>query len=247
VATLWLLVSVMALAFATVSWLAGAKLHGGHAAAIGLVAAELSLVVAIATLFSAFTTPLLASRFSGGLFLAGHLSRDLRALGAQSTRPWCARRPRRSTACSGPAGLISIQAAWLRSRRVTRLPLARARPPGLAARRHDLRTQRLQIGGSADVKPDLTGELVVSRARVLGGIVGSFLNVRSTASRAASRPCDPPRTARVRAPGAPVGERALSYWLRGRRGLRVIPLRYPAVECATGVFSQRSSAARPHR
>jgi len=84
VATLWLLVAVMALAFAAVSLLAGAKLHGGHAAAIGLVAAEVSLVVAIATLFSAFTTPLLASLFSCGLFLAGQLSRDLRALGAQS-------------------------------------------------------------------------------------------------------------------------------------------------------------------
>ena len=84
VATLWLLVAVMALAFVVVSLLAGAKLRGGHAAAIGLVGAELSLVVAIATLFSAFTTPLLASLFSCGLFLAGHLSRDLRGLGAQS-------------------------------------------------------------------------------------------------------------------------------------------------------------------
>jgi len=86
VATLWLLVAVMALAFVGVSALAGARIQPGHAAALLLVAGELSLVAAVATLFSAFTTPLLASLFSCGLFLAGHLSRDLRALGAQSDR-----------------------------------------------------------------------------------------------------------------------------------------------------------------
>jgi ABC-type transport system involved in multi-copper enzyme maturation permease subunit len=84
VATLWLLVAVMALAFVGVSALAGAPVHSGHAAALLLVGGELSLLAAVATLFSAFTTPLLASLFSCGLFLAGHLSRDLRALGAQS-------------------------------------------------------------------------------------------------------------------------------------------------------------------
>jgi len=52
------------------------------AAALSLV--ELGIVTALVILFSAFTTPLLASLFSCGLFLAGHLSRDLRALGAQS-------------------------------------------------------------------------------------------------------------------------------------------------------------------
>jgi ABC-type transport system involved in multi-copper enzyme maturation permease subunit len=84
VTTLWLQVAVMAVAFVIVSVAAGAPLGAGHAAAIGLLAVELSLVVGIATLFSCFTTPLLASLFSCGLFLAGHLSRDLRALGAQS-------------------------------------------------------------------------------------------------------------------------------------------------------------------
>jgi ABC-type transport system involved in multi-copper enzyme maturation permease subunit len=84
VATLWLLVAVMALAFVGVSALAGAPVHLGHAAALLLVGGELSLLAGVATLFSAFTTPLLASLFSCGLFLAGHLSRDLRALGAQS-------------------------------------------------------------------------------------------------------------------------------------------------------------------
>lgn len=84
VATIWLQVAIMAGAFVAVSRLAGAPLHGGHAAAIALAGVECALVVAVATLFSAFTTPILASLFTTGIYLAGHLSRDLHELGAQS-------------------------------------------------------------------------------------------------------------------------------------------------------------------
>ena len=45
---------------------------------------ELMVMVAVATLFSAFTTPTLASLFTVGVYLLGHLSRDLRALGQQA-------------------------------------------------------------------------------------------------------------------------------------------------------------------
>ena len=38
-------------------------------------------MAAIATLFSAFTTPMLAALFATGLYVLGHLSRDLRGLG----------------------------------------------------------------------------------------------------------------------------------------------------------------------
>ena len=38
----------------------------------------------LATFFSAFTTPMLAALFSVGIWMIGHLSRDLRALGEQS-------------------------------------------------------------------------------------------------------------------------------------------------------------------
>ena len=41
-------------------------------------------MVAIATFFSAFTTPMLASCFSTGLWVVGNLTRDLRDIGAQS-------------------------------------------------------------------------------------------------------------------------------------------------------------------
>ena len=45
---------------------------------------ELVVIVALATFFSAFTSPLLASLFTLGIWGAGHLSRDLYALGQQS-------------------------------------------------------------------------------------------------------------------------------------------------------------------
>ena len=83
-ATLWLQIAVMALCFAGVSALAGAPLDAGHAAAFVGIAAEVAVVVAIALVFSSFTTPMLASLFTAGTWLIGHLSRDLRALGAQS-------------------------------------------------------------------------------------------------------------------------------------------------------------------
>jgi ABC-type transport system involved in multi-copper enzyme maturation permease subunit len=82
--TLWLQIAVMGVGFVVVSWLAGAPVGPVHAAALGLVGAEIAVVVAIALLFSAFTSPMLASLFSAALWLIGHLSRDLRNLGAQS-------------------------------------------------------------------------------------------------------------------------------------------------------------------
>ena len=82
--TVWLQLGLMALAFGVVSSLAGAPLGAGHAVAIALIGLELMLLVAIATFFSAFTTPMLAALFTVGLWMIGHLSRDLRALGEQS-------------------------------------------------------------------------------------------------------------------------------------------------------------------
>lgn len=84
VATIWLQVLVMGLAFAAVSLLAGAPLGIGHAQALGLAAIELAVVVAFSTLFSSFTTPMLAALFTTGLYALGHLSRDLRDLGSHS-------------------------------------------------------------------------------------------------------------------------------------------------------------------
>ena len=82
--TVWLQLGLMALAFALVSWLAGAPLNLGHGLAIVLIGLELMVLVAIASFFSSFTTPMLASLFTVGLWLIGHFSRDLHALGEQS-------------------------------------------------------------------------------------------------------------------------------------------------------------------
>lgn len=82
VATLWLQVAVMTACFVSVSLLTGAPLGSGHAVAIGLAAIELAVLVAVATLFSSFATPFLAACYSVGLYLVGHVTRDLRALGS---------------------------------------------------------------------------------------------------------------------------------------------------------------------
>ena len=84
VATLLLQLLIMAAGFVAVSLLAGAPVGPGHAAALLGVAAEAMVVTAVALLFSSFTTPMLASLFTAGIWAIGRLSRDLRALGEQS-------------------------------------------------------------------------------------------------------------------------------------------------------------------
>ena len=79
--TVWLLLITMGAAFALVSLGAGAILDAGHLKALFLIGVELMLIVAIATLFSSFTTPMLSALFTLGLYVLGHLSQDLHALG----------------------------------------------------------------------------------------------------------------------------------------------------------------------
>jgi ABC-type transport system involved in multi-copper enzyme maturation permease subunit len=74
VLTIWMQMAVMIAAFAAVSLVT----------AFFLMAIELALVVALATLFSSFTTPMLASFFSAGIWFVGHLTRNLRDIGANS-------------------------------------------------------------------------------------------------------------------------------------------------------------------
>ena len=84
VTTLWIQLAVMSAGFVRVSWATGAPLDSGHAIALGLTALELAVLVAIATLFSSFATPFLAACYSVGLYMVGHMTRDLRALGAMA-------------------------------------------------------------------------------------------------------------------------------------------------------------------
>ncbi|MCG8588201.1 MAG: ABC transporter permease [Proteobacteria bacterium] len=84
VLTLWLQLGIMSVAFFLVSTLAGAPFDLGHVAALALVGFELMVMVAVATLFSVFATPLLASLYSAGIYCVGHVTRDLVELGARS-------------------------------------------------------------------------------------------------------------------------------------------------------------------
>lgn len=84
VTTLWVQLAVMSAGFVIVSWATGAPLDSGHAIALGMTALELAVLVAIATLFSSFATPFLAACYSVGLYMVGHVTRDLRALGAMA-------------------------------------------------------------------------------------------------------------------------------------------------------------------
>jgi ABC-type transport system involved in multi-copper enzyme maturation permease subunit len=82
---IWLQMAIMAAFFVGVSLATGAPLGVSHAAMFLLTAVELAVVVAIATLFSSFTTPMLASFFSCGLWGMGHLTRNLRDHGAEAS------------------------------------------------------------------------------------------------------------------------------------------------------------------
>ena len=84
VLTIWMQMAIMVAAFVSVSLATGADLNAGYAAALLLTGVELAVMVAVATLFSAFTTPMLASFFSGGVWVVGNLTRDLREIGARS-------------------------------------------------------------------------------------------------------------------------------------------------------------------
>ena len=85
--TIWMQMAVMVAVFAAVSLATGAPLGKAHAAAFLLSAVELALVVAVATFFSAFTSPMLASFFAVGVWVAGNLTRNLRDIGASSELP----------------------------------------------------------------------------------------------------------------------------------------------------------------
>lgn len=86
--TIWMQMIIMLSAFGVVSLATGAPLGLSHVAFGLLTAMELALVVAIATFFSAFTTPLLAALFTTGMWVLGHLTRDLRDIGARSETPF---------------------------------------------------------------------------------------------------------------------------------------------------------------
>ncbi len=83
-ATVWIQVCLMGVAFAAGSFLIEAPFGLTYVVELLLLMVELALVVALATFFSSFSTPILPSLFTTGFVMAGHMSRDLRDLGARS-------------------------------------------------------------------------------------------------------------------------------------------------------------------
>jgi len=77
----------MGVAFVAVSLATGAPLGVPHLVFFVLAGVELALVVGIATFFSAFTSPVLATFFTTGVWVVGHQSRQLRDLGVSAQSP----------------------------------------------------------------------------------------------------------------------------------------------------------------
>ena len=232
-----------------------------HLAFVLLVAAELALVVALATLFSA--SPRRCSRrfFTDGLWVVGQLSRDLRDLGARvGRRRRCAARHRGcSSACCPTCESfdLAVEAAHLLP--VTRVGRACCRWSTafgyttlvLLARGRDLRAPRLPLRHAA----------LLTARRYAPWRSSPRRPARCSALRAAARPGDrlvpqrrdPPAAARRvdrRSPGShcpPAARRcAGSTTCRCSRGCGCaaaaaaararISWRYPAVELATGLL-----------
>lgn len=84
VVTVWMQVVLMAAVFAVISKVSGAPFGVDYIAVIGLIMLELAVVVALATLFSSFSTPMLSSMFTLGIVMVGQLSRDMLEIGAKS-------------------------------------------------------------------------------------------------------------------------------------------------------------------
>jgi Cu-processing system permease protein len=86
-ATVAVNVAVMGLMLAAIT-LAFGWLTGNVAAAVLLILVEALVLVAVATLFSAFTTPTLAAIFALGVFVVGHLTGALRAVTQRAQSEW---------------------------------------------------------------------------------------------------------------------------------------------------------------
>jgi ABC-type transport system involved in multi-copper enzyme maturation permease subunit len=85
VLTLVLNVAVMSLfLFAILGFVVNLAPTALHLAGILLILMELMVVTAVALFFSTFSTPMLSAMFTMGVFIIGHLSGDLRVLGAAS-------------------------------------------------------------------------------------------------------------------------------------------------------------------
>jgi len=80
VLVLLLTVAVMTIFFFLITFFNIGEMDFNLLSAIFLTFIELGVITAIAVFFSSFTSPILSAIFTVGIFIAGHLSRDLNAL-----------------------------------------------------------------------------------------------------------------------------------------------------------------------
>ena len=85
VLTVIMVMALMALVYLFVMWLSGAAFSANIFWAIYLAMFEIALVAAVLSLFSSFTSPVLASFFTICTAAAGHLSKDLLEFAEQFT------------------------------------------------------------------------------------------------------------------------------------------------------------------
>lgn len=89
--TLLVNILLMAAGFFAALWYVRGTLQaadGWLLAAIYFIFLQLLLVIALALLFSTFSTPALSAGFTFGLFLVGNFAADLRELGSAVKAPW---------------------------------------------------------------------------------------------------------------------------------------------------------------
>lgn len=84
VVTLWVNVVVMTTGFLGVLWLNHSPIHWALVQAVELIFIELVVLVALALLFSTFSTTALSTAMSLGLYIIGHLTGDLREIAVGS-------------------------------------------------------------------------------------------------------------------------------------------------------------------
>ena len=80
-------IAIMAVGFILVLLLGSVNLDIGIIKAIGLIFLELLVIVAVAVMFSTFTTPTLSATFTLAIYVIGHLTGDLKVLGDKLEDP----------------------------------------------------------------------------------------------------------------------------------------------------------------
>ena len=81
--TLLVNTAIMVAGYALILLVAGIGFDAGLSKAIAMIVIELLVVVAVAVMFSTFTTTTLSATFSMAVYVIGHMTADLRLLGAK--------------------------------------------------------------------------------------------------------------------------------------------------------------------